>query len=106
MSFRFMRIVLFYDLPAVTAAERKIHAKFRRDLMKDGFYMMQESVYCKLAINQNYVSAIINGVEKYKPKKGLIQILAITENQYAKMIYILGHKSTTVLDSDERLVFI
>lgn len=106
MSFRFMRVVLFYDLPAVTFAERRIHAKFRRTLVKDGFIMLQESVYCKLALNMSYVNAIIKDVEKYKPEIGLIQILTITENQYERMIYVLGEKTSNVIDSNERIVFI
>ena len=42
---KFMRIVVFFDLPVVTAKEKKAAAKFRKFLIKDGYNMMQWSVY-------------------------------------------------------------
>lgn len=101
-----MRVILFYDLPTVTAVQRSIHARFRRRLVRSGFIMMQESVYCRLAINQNYVSAIIREVDGFKPEQGLIQIITVTENQYAKMVYLIGEKTSRVIDTPERIVII
>ena len=46
-----MRILVFFDLPTETSKDRKIYSKFRKFLIKEGFIMMQESVYSKLALN-------------------------------------------------------
>ena len=43
MNGRFMRVLVFFDLPVETKAERREYARFRRALVKDGFLMMQES---------------------------------------------------------------
>ena len=51
MSYRYMRIMVFFDLPTLTAGNRREYAKFRKYLIKNGFIMLQESVYCKLALN-------------------------------------------------------
>ena len=51
MSYRFMRILVFFDLPSVTSEEKREYLKFRKMLVKSGFLMMQESVYSKLALN-------------------------------------------------------
>lgn len=51
MSYRFMRIIVMFDLPTVTQAERQEYTKFRKFLLKSGFIMMQESVYTKIALN-------------------------------------------------------
>ena len=51
MSYRYMRVIVFFDLPSVTVAERKEYLRFRKFLLSDGYIMMQESVYCKLALN-------------------------------------------------------
>lgn len=68
--------------------------------------MLQESVYCKLALNQTAVKAIVENVRKNKSDEGLIQLLAVTEKQYAKMDLIIGTVKSEVLDSDERLVIL
>ncbi len=65
---------------------------------------MQESVYCKLAQNSTAAEIIIDNVKKNKPGDGLVQMLKVTEKQFAKMEYIVGESSSEVLDSDERLV--
>lgn len=46
-----MRVIVFFDLPTDTAKDRRNYNKFRRNLINDGFIMLQESVYSKLALN-------------------------------------------------------
>lgn len=101
-----MRVIVFFDLPVVTGEERKAYTKFRKFLLKSGFMMVQESVYCKLALNGSAVNAIIDNVHKNSPEKGLIQLLTVTEKQYSKMDLIIGDIKSDVLDSDERLVIL
>ncbi len=101
-----MRILVMFDLPVVTAADRKEYAKFRKYLIKSGFMMMQESIYCKLSPNSTLADAAIENIRKNKPEKGLVQVLKVTEKQYAKMEYIVGEGKTEVLTSDERLVIL
>ena len=101
-----MRVLVFFDLPVLTSENRRAYAKFRRCLLKNGFLMLQESVYCKLALNSSAVNAIVDNVHKNKPEEGLIQLLTVTEKQYAKMDIILGQVKSEVLDTDERLVIL
>lgn len=68
--------------------------------------MLQESVYCKLALNGTSVNAIIDNVHRNKPQEGLVQLLTVTEKQYSKMDIIIGEMKSEVLDSDERLVIL
>lgn len=99
-----MRILVFFDLPVLTAKERRDYRQFRKFLIKNGFMMIQESVYCKLAQNSTVAEMIIDNIKKNKPNDGLVQMLKVTEKQYAKMEYIVGESRSEVLDSDERLV--
>lgn len=101
-----MRVLVFFDLPVLTAAERREYVHFRKFLLKNGFIMVQESVYAKLALNTTAVNAIIGNVKKNKPPAGLVQLLTVTEKQYAKMDFIIGEKQSEILDSDERLVIL
>lgn len=101
-----MRVLVFFDLPVITEENRREYRKFRKFLLKNGFLMLQESVYCKLALNSTAVRTIVDNVYKNKPEEGLIQLLTVTEKQYAKMDIIIGDIKSEVLDSDERLVIL
>ena len=68
--------------------------------------MMQESIYCKLSPNSTLADAVVENVRKNKPEKGLVQVLRVTEKQFAKMEYIVGEGRTEVLSSDDRLVIL
>ena len=70
-----------FDLPVTTAAYRKSYSRFRKYLIKNGFLMLQESVYCKLAQNSVAADNVIENVRKNKPDEGLVQVLKVTEKQ-------------------------
>lgn len=104
MSYRYMRVIVFFDLPVLTDKNRREYREFRKFLIKSGFLMMQESVYCKLAQNSTVADTILENVRKNKPSSGLVQLLRVTEKQYSKMEFIVGQSVSCVLDTDERLV--
>lgn len=101
-----MRVIVFFDLPVGTAAERKAYTRFHRSLVKGGFLMMQKSVYCKLALNPTSAQSIMNSVRDMKPPQGLIQMLTITEKQFARMEFVLGKYHTEIIDTEDRLVIL
>lgn len=106
MNYRYMRVVVFFDLPVLTAKDRREYRNFRKYLIKGGFLMLQESVYCKLVPNSNAADAVADNIRRNKPSGGLVQLLKVTEKQYSKMENIVGEKKTNILDTDERLVFL
>lgn len=99
-----MRMLVFFDLPTESAQNRRDYTRFRKFLIKNGFMMVQESVYSKLALNQTVVSAMADNIRRNKPPKGLVQLLVITEKQYSKMEFIVGESSGDIINSDERFV--
>ncbi len=101
-----MRILVFFDLPTETSKDRKIYARFRKFLIKEGFIMMQESVYCKLTLNNSITNSIREKINKNKPPKGIVQMLVITEKQFASMEYIVGEKTYENIDDTERLLIL
>lgn len=104
MSYRFMRIFVMFDLPTEYSAQRKEYRQFRKYLIKNGFIMLQQSVYCKLAVNSVSSNLIIDNVKKNCPTEGLVQILTVTEKQFAKMEYLVGEMQKEYIDSDERFI--
>lgn len=106
MSYRFMRVIVFFDLPTETNEDKRNYRKFRKFLIKGGFIMLQESVYAKLALNFTQVEQVVSEVKKERPKKGAVQILSVTEKQFSKMEFVSGEINTNIVDSDERLLII
>ena len=101
-----MRILVFFDLPVLSLEQRRDFRSFRKFLIKDGFIMLQESVYCKMVLNESAAKAVVEQVKKNRPEDGLIQLLTVTEKQFSKMEYIVGEYKSEVLDSDQRLVIL
>ena len=101
-----MRIIAFFDLPTETEAERREYRRFRKLLIKNGFIMMQESVYCRMVLNVTVRDSVIETIRRGKPSDGIVQLLTVTERQFAGMEYITGSYQTDVVDTDERLVIL
>lgn len=104
MSYRFMRCFVFFDLPTETNEDKRNYRIFRNELIKNGFLMMQESVYCRLMISPTAEKTITDALRKKKPPTGLVQILNVTEKQFSKMEYLVGEFHSEIIDSDERLI--
>lgn len=98
--------MVLFDLPVLTEKQRRDYREFRKYLLKAGFFMMQESVYCKLVQNAGVAEVVQESIRKNKPGEGLVQILRVTEKQFAKMEYVVGENKSLVLDTDERLVIL
>lgn len=106
MRNRFMRAIVFFDLPNIYYNDKRNYVRFRRFLVNNGFIMLQESVYSKLILNSEQAKLLTNKVRKNSPKKGIIQMLIITENQYANIEYIIGSSNTKVLNNEDKLVIL
>ena len=106
MSYRYMRLLVLFDLPVTTTEERREYTKFRKYLIKSGFMMFQESVYCRMALNRTAARLISDGIKRNSPPAGIVSLLCITEKQFADMEYMTGEFVSDVIDSDERLVIL
>lgn len=106
MTYRYMRVIVMFDLPVTTSENIREYTRFRKYLLKSGFIMMQQSVYSKLALNASIGDSILNGLRKNKPLEGVVQVFTMTEKQYQKMELLVGEVSHNVLENDERLVIL
>ncbi len=106
MTYRFMRILVFFDLPTATDKDKREYRRFRKTLIKNGFVMMQESVYTRMVINKTVEKSVIDMLKRNKPADGLVQAVVITEKQFSGMVNISGEFVSNVVDTDERLVIL
>ncbi len=96
--------MVFFDLPMLTDKDRREYNRFHKFLLKNGFIMMQKSVYTKLVINNVTSLAVHQRVRANLPPEGLVELLEITENQFSKIEYLVGKEQSLVIDSTDRLV--
>ena len=106
MNYRYMRVIVFFDLPVIEPAQKRAYTQFRKFLVQDGFFMMQESVYCKLLTTSSVETSAKNLIWSNRPPNGLVQTLIVTEKQYAKMEFIVGESKNDIVDNPNRLVII
>ena len=90
---KFMRILVFFDLPVKTKRERKKATQFRNFLLKDGYYMVQLSVYARVCNGNDMVELHKQRLKMNVPDEGSIRVLVITERQYENVEILLGKKS-------------
>ena len=78
---------------------------FRKFLLKDGYLMLQESVYAKLVVNDGAAGSAVQRLRKHRPPAGLVQVLRVTESQFSTMEYITGNReSHEEIDTMEELL--
>lgn len=103
---RFMRVIVMFDLPTITVEQKREYRRFRKWLIKDGFIMMQMSVYSKIVLNENSVKLLEQRIKEKKTKEGIIQILVLTEKQYSEIEYVQGASSTDVINTMDKVVIL
>lgn len=101
-----MRIIVFFDMPMETEKEKKAYRKFIRFLNKEGYIMLQKSLYSKLVVNQSMEKSVLNRLRNNNPESGLIQVLKVTEKQFASIENICGKVVFCQVDDTQRLVII
>ncbi len=96
--------MVFFDLPMLTDKNRRDYNHFHKFLLKNGFIMMQKSVYTKLVINNVTSAAVRRKVSENLPPDGIVELLEITENQFSRIEYLLGEHQSSTIDSMDRLI--
>lgn len=88
-----MRVLVFFDLPTKTKKHRKAAAAFRSFLLKNGFDMLQWSVYMRICKGRECVETYTRRVKQNVPKKGSVRILPIPNSFYERMEIVVGEKT-------------
>lgn len=90
-----MWVLVFFDLPTETKKDRKNHARFRKDIMRDGFIMFQFSIYLRHCNSRENADVHVNRVKRLLPEKGKVGILVITDKQFGN-IQLYNGKDPTI----------
>ena len=102
-AYRIMWVLVFFDLPTETKKERKIYARFRKDIMADGFQMFQFSIYLRHCSSRENANVHIERVKRILPAKGHIGIMCITDKQFGMMEIFRGQEQVEVPGTIQQL---
>jgi len=83
-------MLVMFDLPVLTAKERKAATQFRKRLLDLGFEMCQLSVYLRFCASREYADRYIGKVKAALPEGGQVDILFFTDKQYENIISFMG----------------
>ena len=77
-----MWLVVIFDLPVGSQAERRRATAFRNMLLDEGFFMKQFSVYLRACPNRPSSEALADRIGKRVPPEGDVSIMYFTDKQY------------------------
>jgi CRISPR-associated protein Cas2 len=87
---RYMWLFVFFDLPVKTREERGMATRFRNGLLKDGYMMIQFSVYARICNGEDRLQKHLQRLQKSLPSKGNVRALQITDMQYGRIKMLVG----------------
>lgn len=106
-GYKNMRLIVMFDMPVETTVQKREYSKFRKYIKKDGFLMLQFSVYVRYCNNDSDAEKHIKRIKDFKPKYGNIRMIKITENQFENMIMVAGDRNEQeILETREQLLII
>ncbi|WP_211234152.1 CRISPR-associated endonuclease Cas2 [Desulfocurvus vexinensis] len=85
-GYRIMWMLVMFDLPVLTAQERKEANAFRRALLNLGFERAQFSVYLRFCPGKEKVQALTKRIKTLLPTGGQVDILMFTDKQYGNIV--------------------
>lgn len=89
---KFMRLIVFFDLPVKTKTQKKAYVRFRKFLLRDGYDMAQYSVYARIINGNDALDKHLKRLEFNLPPEGSVRALQVTEKQYTKIKILVGKK--------------
>lgn len=104
-AYRIMWLFVFFDLPTNTKTERRHAVQFRKALEKDGFTMMQYSVYVRHCASKENMQVHIKRVRRSMPPTGFTSILAVTDKQYGDILNFWGKSERAKPEIPQQLEF-
>lgn len=89
-------MIAMFDLPVDTKSARRAYARFRKELLEDGFTMMQFSIYIRHCASIDNAEMHATRMGARVPERGEVRFLTITDNQFSRIKVFVGRKREKV----------
>ena len=105
--YRMVRVLIMFDLPMDDTVAVRHYTQFRKFLIRQGYFMIQYSIYCKIMLNRDSIKSHIEYIKRYLPPDGAVYVLQVTEKQYQGMKLLTGKKQIIEekLTIDKTIIF-
>lgn len=101
-----MWTLVLFDLPTTSAFLRRMYGRFRKQLMKLGFEMLQKSVYLRWEDSDDAAEALRRRVQGILPSEGQVTILPLTQRAWQNVhVMINGEPRPPRAKPEDFLVF-
>jgi CRISPR-associated protein Cas2 len=89
-EYRGMWLFAMFDLPVDSPRARKRYTEFRKTLIKQGFSMLQYSIYARYCASEEASVLHRSVVRRAIPPEGYVRLLLVTDRQFGKMESFVG----------------
>lgn len=89
-QYRIVWVFVYFDLPTETKKDRRNYALFRKSLKKDGFTMLQYSIYIRHCPSYENAEVHKKRVKSALPPAGEVIVFDITDKQFGMMEFFRG----------------
>lgn len=105
-GYRIMWMLVMFDLPVMSKAERRAATTFRNFLLDQGFEMSQYSVYLRFSSGKEQVETHLKRIRDNLPRRGKIHVVTITDKQYESIVSFDGRKREPEWKTPDQLVLL
>jgi CRISPR-associated protein Cas2 len=105
LGWRTVWVIALFDLPVMTAHQRRAYARFRKELLDDGFTMMQYSVYQRHCASPENATVHTSRMGARVPAEGEVRFIVITDKQFEKIVTFVGKKRQAAMRTPAQLEF-
>ena len=104
-AYQVMWLFVFFDLPTNTKKQRHAATRFRKELVQDGFTMMQYSVYVRHCASKESLTVHLNRIQRIIPDEGIVSALQVTDRQFGDTVNFVGKRSAPPPEAPLQLEF-
>lgn len=87
-KYRMGWLFVSFDLPVVDKEDMREANRFRKGLLKLGYYMLQNSIYVRSCVTYEKTGQFIKNIKLIAPTTGSIHVFYITDIQWSNSICI------------------
>ena len=102
-QYQIMWVFVFFDLPTETKKDRKNYSLFHKGLGKDGYTMMQYSIYIRHCNSRENADVHIKRVKTILPLRGEVIIFSLTDKQFGMIELFRGKETKNKPDTPQQL---
>ena len=103
-GYKAMWLFAMFDLPVDKPELRREYTQFRKALLKEGFTMLQYSVYAHYARSEESEQVYRGKVHAALPSHGQVRLVSVTDRQFEKMEIFVGKKRQPTEDPPHQLM--